>query len=131
MDRFEKVKTIENLQKLQKNLQKLLDDNEVNLKRALISELPILICTSETEDDIHFVYYLGDLDRIRTTQELLPNTLDFQSKLNCPYDMSKIISTQEYLNSLINEIIKKSNVNNWIEVSILLEKKLNEKQMKR
>lgn len=145
MDRYEKVKKIEDLQKLQKNIQKLLDEDQSNsvifqkllndiqtdLEKSLIPELPILICTSYTENDIQFVYYLGDLDRIRMTDEILPNTLDFEGKLNCPYDMLKIVNTQKYLNSLISEIIKKSNVNNWMGVGILLETELNERQNKR
>ena len=151
MDRFEKITNIENLQLLEKNLKKILEDTKTNsektsdsvvfqkllkdtqkdLEKALNSDLPILICTNQTEEAIHFVYYLGDLDRIRVTDELLPNTIDLQSKLNCSYNISKIISTQEYLNSLINDILKTSNVDNWIEVSFLLEKELNEKQIKK
>ena len=151
MDRFEKITNIENLQLLEKNLKKILEDTKTNsektsdsvvfqkllkdtqkdLEKALNSDLPILICTNQTEGAIHFVYYLGDLDRIRVTDELLPNTIDLQSKLNCSYNISKIISTQEYLNSLINDILKTSNVDNWIEVSFLLEKELNEKQIKK
>lgn len=148
MDRFEKVTNIENLQLLEKNLkklledpktnsgkdsnsavfQKLLEDTEADLEKAFEPELPILICTNQTEKDIHFVYYLGDLDRIRVTDELLPNTLDFQSKLNCQYNMREVAHAQEYLNSLINEIISKNDVHNWIEVSILLAKKIEEKE---
>ena len=147
MDRFEKVTNIENLQLLEKNLkklledpktnsgkdsvsavfQKLLEDTEADLEKAFDSELPILICTYQTEEEIRFVYYLGDLDRIRVTDELLPNTLDFQGKLDCQYNMKSIIHTQKYLNSLINEVINKNAVHNWIEVSILLEKRIEEK----
>ena len=146
MDRFEKITNIENLQLLEKNLkklleeaktnsqkatdavifQKLLEDTQADLEKAFASELPILIYTSVTEEDIHFVYYLGDLDRIRVTDELLPNTLDFQSKLNCPYNMKSIVNTQKYLNSLISEVINKNEVHNWIEVSILLAKRIEE-----
>ena len=128
MNRYEKINNIENLQKLEKSLTKLLNEAKDNLQKALVSELPILICTMETEEDIHFVYYLGDLDRIRVTDELLPNTLDFQSKLNCQYNMGEVAHAQEYLNSLINEIISKHDVHNWIEVSILLAKKIEEKE---
>ena len=128
MNRYEKINNIENLQKLEKSLTKLLNEAKDNLQKALVSELPILICTMETEEDIHFVYYLGDLDRIRVTDELLPNTLDFQSKLNCQYNMGEVAHTQEYLNSLINEIINKNDVHNWIEVSILLAKRIEEKE---
>ena len=147
MDRFEKISNIDNLQLLEKNLkklledtkknsektsdsvifQKLLEDTQTDLEKAFESELPILICTNQAEESIHFVYYLGDLDRIRVTDELLPNTLDFQSKLDCLYNMKSIINTQKYLNSLISKIINKNDVHNWIEVSILLEKRLEEK----
>ena len=130
MDRYEKVKKLEGLLKLQKSLQKLLQENEEELKAINVSETPYLICTNITEKEVYYVYYLADLDKVETiTNELLPNTIDLQGKLSCSFNLVSIQEAKEYLNKLIKEIITTQNVNSWTEISILLERTLSETGM--
>ena len=127
MDRYEKIKKIENLQKIHKGLEKLLQENENELKLINISETPFLICTNIDENDVNYIYYLADLDRVeKRVNELLPNTIDLQGRLGCSFNLVSIQEAREYLNKLIKEIITTQNVNSWTEISNLLEKKLSE-----
>ena len=129
MDRYEKVKKLESLQRLQKSLQKLLQENEEELKTINVSETPYLICTNITENEVYYVYYLADLDKVVTiTNELLPNTIDLQGKLGCSYDLVSITNAKEYLNKLVMEIINTNDVKSWLEISILLERRLANKK---
>ncbi len=131
MDRYEKVKKIENLQLVINNLQKLLDNTKAELEEVAKSELPILIGTNIDEDNVYYVYYLGDIDRIKIiTNELLPNTLDLQGKVNFRYDVVGLRRVKKYLNSLITKIIVKNKVDNWMDVGILLEREINNQSLK-
>ena len=131
MDRYEKVKKIENLQLVINNLQKLLDNTKAELEEVAKSEIPILIGTNIDEDNVYYVYYLADIDRIKIiTNELLPNTLDLQGKVNFRYDVVGLKRAKKYLNSLITKIIVKNKVDNWMDVGILLEKEINNQSLK-
>ena len=55
MDRYEKVKKIENLQVVINNLQKLLDNTKAELEEVAKSEIPILIGTNIDEDNVYYV----------------------------------------------------------------------------
>ena len=131
MDRYEKVKKIENLQLVINNLEKLLDNTKAELEEVAKSEIPILIGTNIDEDNVYYVYYLADIDRIKIiTNELLPNTLDLQGKVNFRYDVVGLKRAKKYLNSLITKIIVKNKVDNWMDVGILLEKEINNQSLK-
>ena len=127
MDRYEKVKNLEGLQRLQNSLQKLLEENSEKLKLVSVSETPYLICTNITENEVYHIYYFADLDRVETKiNEFLPNTIDLQGRLECSFDFVSIEKTRAYLNNLITEIIRTNDVKSWLDVNILLERKLDE-----
>ena len=124
MDRYEKIKKIESLEKVQKGLKKLWEENESELKSLNNSELPILMTHYVDENGYYLVYYLGDLDKVEIGNEVLANTIDLESKLNCQFNVVSITKTKEYLNNLINKVIKTNDVDNWVSLGILLEKEI-------